>query len=200
MEGMLELESGTSRTQEGSAARAAPASPPALDFDAVLARFAKVIRARLRAHDLRRHGIDEDDVEQDVRIRLWNTLERESSHDLSSAYVQKVVLSAVIDAVRRERTRRSEVGQDLEAVEATHADQGRQPDLLLAQTQWMDHVLHCIERLPLRRQRPVRLYLLGYTIQELSDLCGLSLDAGSKLVRRGLAELRSMLREQSGRD
>ena len=107
-----------------------------------------------------------------------------------------MVLSAVIDAVRRERTRRCEFGQDLESVEATHADPGRQPDLLLAQDQWMEYVRRCIGRLPLRRQRPVRLYLLGYTIQELSDLNGLTLDAGSKLVRRGLAELRRCLVEQ----
>ena len=152
----------------------------------------KIVRARLRGHDLKRQGIDEDDVEQDVRIRLWNTLERESTRDLSTAYVQKVVLSAVIDALRRERARRREFGQDIESVEAIH-DHGRQPDLMLAQDQWMEHLRHCIDQLPLRRRRPVRLYLLGYTLQELSDLNGLSVDAGSKLVRRGLAELRRLL-------
>ena len=195
MEGVLELETGTLRVRERTPAQAAEPLV-AVDLDAILARFGKVVRARLRAHDLRRHGIDEDDVEQDVRIRLWNTLERESVRDLTGAYVQKVVLSAVIDAVRRERTRRCESGQDLDSVEATHADPGRQPDLMLAHEQWLAQLRGCIERLPLRRQRPVRLYLLGYTMQELSDLNGLSLDAGSKLVRRGLAELRRLLGDQ----
>lgn len=192
MEGALQLDDLASPTREGPEPRTRT-RPPAAEIEAALARFTKVVRARLRVHDLRRHGIDEDDVEQDVRIRLWNTLERESAIDLSGAYVQKVVLSAVIDAVRRERTRRTEFGQDLDAAESIHADLGRQPDRLLAQDQWMCHVQGCIERLPLRRQRPVRLYLLGYTMQELSDLSGLTLDAGSKLVRRGLAELRLML-------
>lgn len=200
MEGVLRLDTASLRAREASGASATQGLLSAADLDAALARFSKIVRARLRVHDLRRHGIDEDDVEQDVRIRLWNALARESARDLSGAYVQKVVVSAVIDAVRRERARRSEFGQGLEAVEATHADQGRQPDLLLAEEQWMDHVQRCIERLPLRRQRPVRLYLLGYTMQELSDLTGLSLDAGSKLVRRGLAELRLTLRARDDRD
>jgi RNA polymerase sigma factor (sigma-70 family) len=193
MEGALELQAAkiSAATQTPKAARPTPA-----DIDSALARFGKIARARLRGHDLRRHGIDSDDVEQNVRIRLWAALEREAVCDFSTAYIQKVVLSVVIDAIRRERIRRSEFGQNLDAVEATHADHGRQPDLLLAQNQWMDRLRQCIGSLPFRRQRPVRLYLMGYTMQELSDPSGLSLDAGSKLVRRGLAELRCLIREQ----
>lgn len=162
-------------------------------LEAVLMRFAKAVRHRLRTHDLRRLGIDEEDVEQDVRIRLWTTLQRDPSLEPSAAYVQRVVLSAIIDAVRRARTLRRDLSHDLQGVEATQPDQGRSPDMHLAQFQWLDLVDGCIARLPARRQAPVRLHLLGYSMQELSELNGLTLDAGSKLVRRGLADLRSLL-------
>lgn len=159
----------------------------------LLTRSSRSVRHQLRMHDLCRHGIDEDDVEQDVRIRLWTTLRREPGCELSGAYIQRVVLSAIIDAVRRARTRRLEFTQDLQAVENTHPDDARPPDQQLAHAQWLELLNRCLTRLPPRRQGPVRLHLLGYTMQELSDLSGLTLDAGSKLVRRGLADLRALL-------
>lgn len=174
-----------------------PGAPPA-QLAALLARFAKTVKARLRSHDLRRHGIDEDDVEQEVRIRLWAALERGPGQELPGAYVQKVVLTTIIDAVRRERTRRRELGENPDAIDALCADEGRQPERMLAQAQWAEQVRDCINRLPRRRRRPVQLYLLGYTMQETATANGLTLDAGSKLVRRGLADLRTLLRRHYG--
>lgn len=192
MEAVLERETELATTT--GRAMSAP-TPRSISFglEEALTRFTKIVRGRLRFHDLRRHGIDEDDVEQDIRIRLWSALQRAPASELSGAYVQKVVLSAVIDAVRRERTRRYEIGQDVHAAEATQPDQGKTPELLFAQHQWMENLQQCIARLPLRRQRPVRLFLLGYSMQELSDISRLTLDAASKLVRRGLADLRTLL-------
>jgi RNA polymerase sigma-70 factor (ECF subfamily) len=170
------------------------------DIASVLMRFARMVKLSLRSHHLTRHGIDEDDVEQEIRIRLWNALERDPGKDFPAAYVQKVVFSAVIDAVRRERVRRRDLQSEVDVCDGEHPDQSRQPDSVLAQGQWADHLRYSLGKLPVRRRRPVQLFLLGYTLQEIADRCGLTLDAGSKLVRRGLGDLRRLLREHRSPD
>ena len=170
------------------------------DIGAVLARFGRMVRLSLRSHNLKRHGIDDDDVEQEVRIRLWTTLARNPDKELPASYVQKVVFSTVIDAVRRERVRSRDLmsGEECNAYE--FPDPGRQPDTLLAHRQWTQHLRRCIGQLPYRRRVPVQLFLLGYSLQEVADARRLTLDAGSKLVRRGLADLRALLREHHSPD
>src|SRR5688572_7860125 len=84
------------------------------DIASVLSRFGRMVKLSLRAHNLTRHGIDDEDVEQEVRIRLWTALEREPGKELPAAYVQKVVFSAVVDAVRRERVRRRDIQADVD--------------------------------------------------------------------------------------
>lgn len=175
----------------------------ALEFDhrpdqaalaAAISRFARMVKTSVRAHNLARHGIDEEDVEQEVRIRLWTALARDPHRQLPSTYVQKVVFSAVVDAMRRERVRRRDLQDDPGSTEAL-PDLSRQPDALFAQRQWTEFLHQCIGRLPARRQLPVELYLLGHSFKEVAHANGITLDAGSKLVRRGLADLRALLSE-----
>lgn len=170
------------------------------EINSLIARFGRMVRLSLRSHNLTRHGVDHEDVEQEVRIRLWTALAREPGKELPAAYVQKVVFSAAVDAVRRERVRCREFQSDIACHELDIPDTSRQPDTLLAQRQWAEHLHRCIEQLPRRRRAPVRLFLLGYSLQEVSDACRLTLDAGSKLVRRGLADLRASLREHRHSD
>ena len=51
-----------------------------------------------------------------------------------------------------------------------------------------------IGELPERRRRPLQLYLQGFTIPEVAELCGLTFDAGRKLVYRGLDDVKARLR------
>jgi RNA polymerase sigma-70 factor (ECF subfamily) len=168
--------------------------PVHAELAATISRFARMVKTTVRSHNLARHGIDEDDVEQEVRIRLWTALAREPSRQLPGAYVQRVVFSAVVDALRRERVRRRDLQDDFGRADDL-PDLARQPDALVAQRQWTEFLHRCIERLPARRQFPVQLYLLGYSFQEVAHANGITLDAGSKLVRRGLADLRALLKE-----
>ena len=170
------------------------------DIASVLGRFGRMVKLSLRAHNLRRHGIDDEDVEQEVRIRLWTALVREPDKEMPAAYVQKVVFSAVVDAVRREGVRRRDIDADADGCAGEFPDPCRQPDAYLAQRQWADHLHRSIAQLAPRRRRPVQLFLLGYSFQETADACRLTLDACSKLVRRGLADLRSRLRDHRGPD
>lgn len=161
---------------------------------ALLARFGARVRAQIARHDLGRHGIDAADVEQEVNIRLWQTLERDPNAALPASYIQKTVMSVRIDAVRRAEARPADPMP--EGHEEHWESDAPSPAARASEAHWAGVLRGLIADLPERRQRPLKLYLQGFTVPEVADLCGLTFDAARKLVYRGLDEVKSHLRAQ----
>ncbi len=162
-------------------------------LQALLQHFASRIKAQIASNALSLHGIDPDDVEQEVRIRLWKTLERDPNAQLPASYIQRVVATVIIDAVRRAQVRAAEpLPEPGEGVELQTSHPG--PDLAAAEARKMDVLMQCIAVIPARRRRPLQLYLQGFGLQEAADTCGLTLDAARKLIYRGLDEVRARMR------
>jgi RNA polymerase sigma factor (sigma-70 family) len=162
-------------------------------LDLLLRRFAARVRAQIESNRLIQHGIDPDDVEQEVRIRLWRALERDPNADFPASYIQKVVVTVMVDAVRRAQVRPAEALPDAEQGQAELTDPGVAPDRAATEAQQMACLGDCLAALTPRRRRPLQLYLQGYALQEVADLSGLTLDAARKLVYRGLDELKQRL-------
>lgn len=171
--------------------RSTPRTSPRLTL--LLGKFSSLVRSRLQVHDLARHGVDVEDVEQDVRIRLWLALKNDSTMSVPASYVQKVVLSSIVDSLRRARTKGREKYSELDVSLLELPDHSAQPDIAAAQAQLAEHIQRCLAQLSVRRRQSVRLFMYGYSVQELCKVSGISVNAGSKLLRRGLGELRTML-------
>ncbi len=150
-------------------------------------RLRRLVEIRCRGQ------IDPDDVEQEVRIRLWQALERDRNAPFSASYIQKAVVSAVIDAHRRAQVRAAdplpEPGEAEDLVEP-----GR-PDRSASAEQEVALLARAIGELPQRRQLPLRLHLQGFSLVEIARLTASSDEAVRKLVSRGLEELKARLRE-----
>ena len=153
------------------------------------------VKVLLRTYGLDRHGIDPADVEQEVRIRLWHAIERDRSGAFHASYVQRVVASTVIDAMRRAEVRAAEPlpeHDDEENFDLDAAPIG--PDQSAADTEKMQALARCMAQIPERRRVPIALHLQGFSLQEIADTTGVaSAEAARKLVSRGLAELREKL-------
>lgn len=169
-------------------------SSPHPRLDQLLRRFAARVRAQIDSNRLIQHGIDPDDVEQEVRIRLWKALERDPNADFPASYIQKVVVTVMVDALRRAQARPTEALPEPEEGQAELPDSGVRPDRAANEAQQMARLGECLAALTPRRRRPLQLYLQGYALQELADLNGLTLDAARKLVYRGLDELKQRLK------
>ena len=160
----------------------------------LLERFTSRIRAQIASNALNLHGIDPQDVEQEVRIRLWKALERDPNAQFPASYIQRVVATAIIDAVRRAQVRAADPLPDAnDGIELRASTPG--PERLASDARTMEEVVRCIALIPARRRRPLQLYLQGFGLQEAADICGLTLDAARKLIYRGLDELKTRLRE-----
>lgn len=172
--------------------------------DPVHARLEELFRAYgarvkglLTTYGLDKHGIDPADVEQEVRIRLWKALERDRSGAFHASYVQRVVASTVIDALRRAEVRAAEPLPEED--DDTPVDLGEGPvgpERSAGDVERMQGIERCMNEIPERRRLPIALHLQGFSLQEIAELAGIaSAEAARKLVSRGLEELKSRLRE-----
>ncbi|OJY89821.1 MAG: hypothetical protein BGP25_04250 [Lysobacterales bacterium 63-13] len=183
----------------GPVASREPMSRDSADVDArleqVLSDFGSRLGALMRSYRLDRHGIDPDDVEQEVRIRLWKAISRDRSGAFHASYVQRVVATTVIDALRRAEVRAAEPLPEDDDEPGQLPEEGIGPEQTASDGERMGGLQRCLAEIPERRRLPITLHLQGYSFQEIADVAGTSAEAARKLVTRGLEGLKGRLRE-----
>lgn len=177
-------------------------------IEAVLMRFAAMVR-RVGI----RHGLSESDVDevfQEVRIRLWRARAEGSNRALDtipagpaageqissvgSSYLYRTAVSAALDVLRRHRRPREDALEDVGQEPATPAR--REPEQSLESSELAQQVARAIDTITPSRRPVVRMYLAGYTREEIAALLGWSEAKTRNLLYRGLADLRERLTEQ----
>jgi RNA polymerase sigma-70 factor (ECF subfamily) len=165
-----------------------PLSPA---LETALTRFGGLIRRSAGRHGLA--GADVDELEQEVRIRLWKALRTgEKIRSAPASYVQRTAASAAIDLLRRRRARREEPLPE---------DPGRAPTLAptvevrLESVRLRTAIADALGRMLDSRQAVVRMHLAGYPQEEIAELLGWSEAKTRNLLYRGMADLRTRLAE-----
>lgn len=160
---------------------------PALE--ATLRRFADQVRRTALGFGLA--GDDVDELEQEIRLRLWKSLGTgEKIGRAPASYVRQVARSAAIDLFRRRRARREDPLPDEPqrgTMTAPTADQH------LASGEFSAALARALEGLVTSRQGVVRMHLAGYPREEIADLMGWSEAKTRNLLYRGLEDLRERL-------
>lgn len=162
-------------------------------IDPLLRAYAGRVKALVRKHCAGRGDLDADDIEQEIQIRIWRTLESDRSEAAHASYLQKVVISVVVDALRRAKLR---VTAPLEAALEVAQDPVEGPEARSEGARRARVLMECLAILPDRRRAAVELHLQGRAHAEIGALVGVSDEAVRKLVTRGLVELRTLLQER----
>jgi len=164
-------------------------------IERVLREFGARLTQSVRRHCGRDSGIDPDDVEQEVRIRLWRALQRDRLETAHASYIQKVVVSVVVDAFRRARLRATEPlpEEGSAAGDWGLQDAGPGPERQADSDRAAEVLGECLAELGGRRRVAVELHLQGYGHVEISGMLGISDEAVRKLVARGMDELKALL-------
>ena len=140
-------------------------------------------------------GLDPDDVAQEVRIRVWRAIEDGRITDLHASYLQKLVVSVVVDSLRRARVRYAEALETVAESSSSglEAPAGSGPERTAARGERMVLLMQCIGELPERRRLPVQLHLQGFALDEIAGMAGTTVEGARKLVTRGMDEIRERL-------
>jgi len=165
-------------------------APRALSIriEALVDRWGGVIQKAARQYGLSNQDLDE--VTQDVRVRLWNLIERDGiGADINATYAWRAASSAAIDIVRRDRMSRSALTVTIEHAPPPHAPDDT--DLLAR----LDEALRSLQ--PSRRVA-VRLHLDGSSLDEIATILGWTNAQARNQVYRGLADLKRILGHDEG--
>jgi RNA polymerase sigma factor (sigma-70 family) len=129
-----------------------------------------------------------DDLLQEVRIRVWETCQRDNNSSFNTSYYMRVVNSAIIDSLRKHRgtlahSVRAYGNEEQDMLAELGADEPGPEQLL-------DHAL---QRLPKARAQAVALYLQGYNAEEIAGLMKCDRHRAHNLAYRGVRELKQLL-------
>lgn len=159
-----------------------------------LTEFGPRLRAIVRSRCPREAGIEPEEVEQEVRIRVWQAFPGENAIDHPASYLYRAAMNVIVDLLRRRKARPDRDGQTLDtlALEA-HEDAG--PAGAVAGEQFAVALRAAVQSLPERRRQPVQLHLQGFGFAEVAQLLQVSDATARNLIYRGMDELRERLRE-----
>ncbi len=145
-------------------------------LEALLARYAPLLRRHIAQQCPARLGIQAADVEQEAMVRLWRALRDERNVIDGASYVYRIAVTATI--------------------ELPPSDPRQSPEAIVARRRAMEALMKAIARLPVNRRRCVELHLQGFTTTEIAEMEGWTEAKARNLVYRGLAELREMLKKE----
>jgi RNA polymerase sigma factor (sigma-70 family) len=157
-------------------------------FRELIDRYAGLMRATLRQIDHRMPEADLQELEQDVRLKLWQSLVNEGNFDKPASFIRKVILSVSIDAARKRIVRGGgmehiEIGT-LELADANHQDNLEIRAELSALAQRLS------AEAPESAQA-LSLYLQGFSTDEIGTLMSWSESKARNIVYRYLEEVRA---------
>jgi RNA polymerase sigma-70 factor (ECF subfamily) len=154
----------------------------------VIRKFEGRVRGIARRFDLSPSDLDE--LFQEVRIRLWKALEGPERLDtLSGSYVYRTATSAAVDLIRRKRREGDQIPLDANLPDNNPSNPVTQQEAREAG----EAVSRALEGLNARRRPVVRMYLAGYSHNEIAEILGWSKGSTRNLLYRGLADLRGDL-------
>jgi len=165
--------------------------PQEAEFQNLIKRWSAYVRQTLISIDGRRNEADLEEIEQEIRLRLWQTLSRERTWDKPASFIRSVVLSVAIDAARRRQAR----GGSAEHVGLDHLDPwstGAAIDTggaIEDRTQLLA-VLEALQRSDPEKAEALGLHLQGFTTLEIGNLLGWTEAKARNIVYRSLDALR----------
>jgi RNA polymerase sigma-70 factor, ECF subfamily len=162
-------------------------------FGELLKSYAQFLNVQVKKYNLQRYGLDPEDILQDVRIKLWRLIREQRIVFSHGSYLKRMINSSVIDhlrKVRRDSTLlRHEKGRHIaEVVNSYNRDAAHRR--IFEET-----IGKAVERLIDSRRQVVKLYLLNFSVQDISIYMNWSLDRTRNLLYRGLADLRKSLKD-----
>ncbi len=158
-----------------------------------LNEFGPRLRAIVRARCPRDAGIDPDEVEQEVRIRVWQALSGEHRIDHPASYLYRAAMNVIVDLLRRRRARPDRDGQTLDSL-SEEVGETDGPVAAAASGEFAAALRLAVQSLPERRRQPVQLHLQGFGFAEVAQLLQISDATARNLIYRGMEELRERLR------
>jgi len=168
-----------------------PVPPGPQGFEALLRQYSRLMASAVRRVCGRRHRALVDDVEQEVRLALWQRLQKGRGIEHPASYLYKVALTTALALVRRQGAT-DPLDEPGAAEPASEPMVGTDGLLPAERSRLLKQVL---ASLPAEQERALKAYLAGFNHHEVAALYGWSPSVARHRIYRGLDTLRAQWKE-----
>ncbi len=170
-------------------------------IDQAINEYSFLIRAAIRKTSSQIDESQMDDIEQEVKIKIWKEILKSEKKILNlGSYIWKVTYTTTcrimrdLSAERKMAVSQSEVARNIEETAANGRDQS--PEHHLEIKELIEIIKKSVDSLMGSRRAVIKLYLLGMDHMEISEYFGWSEGKVRNLISRGLEDLRKTLRHK----
>jgi RNA polymerase sigma factor (sigma-70 family) len=168
----------------------------------VIERFSGLIRQVIQRNLHRGDGIDGQDIEQEVRVRIWTVLKKGKKVGNLPSYIKRVAYTTTIDELRKAVKQRPSA--EPECLKRVFSGSGQvafeprdfSPEGRLDDRETGEAVRTLVEGLSQNRRKVLNLFLTGLTIEEISASLRWDKSKVRHLFYRGIDDLREMSRDR----
>ncbi len=141
-------------------------------------------------------GDQQQDIVQVAMIAVLRQQEKiERNREFPSSYLRKAAYTAMIDEIRRRRSR-GEVPLEAAEEESSFVEGRANPEDQTMAGEISVEIRACLDRLAPPRRAAVTLHLLAYKVPRIAERMGWKRKQAENLVYRGIQDLRECLRRK----
>jgi len=171
---------------------------------AIIESFSLLIKHVIQKNLHRNDDVDLEDIEQEVRLRIWTFLKKGKNVQNLPSYIKKVAYSTTIDELRKMMKQRpSGEPETLRRIFAGAAllsgpDKDFSPEAGVEDGEVRETILALVDSLSENRKKVLRLYLSGLSIDEISTSLHWEKPKVRHLFYRGIDDLKEKSRYLPG--
>jgi RNA polymerase sigma factor (sigma-70 family) len=144
-------------------------------------------------------GPEREDIEQEIKLKLWKMVRRGKDIRSLKSYLGRMVYTTALDVIAKRRNHVSLDNLTAEGRAAALIDDSRPgPEAQAVRGQMKDRIRAVVDRLPERRRTVLKLHLTGEGIDQMAGHLGWSSHRVRHLLYRGLGDVRKKLEEGGG--
>ncbi len=139
-------------------------------------------------------GQEREDIEQEIKLKLWNMVRRGKNIRNLKSYLGRMVYTTALDVIAKRQNHVSLDDLPAEGRASALVDAaGPDPVALAERRQMSERIRVAVDGLPERRRAVLRLHLTGAGIEQMAGRLGWSSNRVRHLLYRGLGDVRKKL-------
>ena len=161
--------------------------------------YSSLIRQVISANLHKTDNVRIEDIEQEVKFKIWKLLKKGKKVDNLPSYIKRVAYTATVDELRKMKRQNpvSETGVCASWYSMTRlkdlSNPADSPQFLLENKETRIFLEDAIDSLRERRKQVLRLYLMEMTVEEISELFDWDKTKVRHLLYRGIEDLKEKI-------
>ncbi len=172
----------------------------------IIDRFSSLIRHVIASNLHKTDKINLEDVEQEVKVKIWKFLKKGKKVDNFPSYIKRVAYTATIDELRKMRKQNptSETIGLKNIYSMSRINELRNPEespeFLMEGQEMRKSLKELIDSLGENRKQVLRLYMIGMSIEEICEFFDWNKTKVRHLLYRGIDDLKEKMKshQQNG--